>query len=179
LLNSCFPFISIIQKEIPESFIRRQTMNQKTAGKALCLAGIYNIAGVLFSSLFFTNPLPAKYYPVVFSDLGMIVILLWGLAYLSVSSSYMHTGKLMIVFAVEKFVYSISWILFLTDKGYMLPRIFSESFVTGLMLSIYGVGDIIFGILFFRIWIINIQTGPDFFERFFGLSDFENHKFLE
>lgn len=123
-------------------------MTRNTITKIFWAAGIFNIGGMLLFSLFFTNPYPEKYYPVVFSRFGMVAIILWGMAYISVSSVYMYNRWLMSVFAIEKLVYVITWIIFLADKGYMIPEIINESFITGSVLSSYGVGDFLFGCFF-------------------------------
>ncbi len=111
-------------------------------------AGIFNLAGVLIFSLCFTNPHLNDYYPLVFSNFGLIAIMLWGLAYISVAGSYMHVRELMFVFAVEKLVYVISWVGFLMTSGHLLPEIFEKSIMSGLFLSAYGLGDFIFGCFF-------------------------------
>lgn len=49
------------------------------------LAGIYNLVGILGFTLFFTDATLATTDPVVFSWVGQWGIILWGLAYLSVS----------------------------------------------------------------------------------------------
>lgn len=123
-------------------------MNRKRITLVIQAAGIFNIGAVPIFSMLFTNPYPAKYYPAVFSDFGCIVIILWGLAYLSVSDVYMHNRALMMVFALEKMVYAATWIYFLVNMGNMLPEIFNESLITGIMFSSYGLIDIIFGLFF-------------------------------
>jgi hypothetical protein len=128
-------------------------MTKNTITKIFWAAGIFNIGGMLLFSLFFTNPYPEKYYPLVFSKFGMIAIILWGMAYISVSSAYMHARWLMLVFAIEKLVYVITWTVFLADKGHMIPEIINESFITGSVLSSYGAGDFAFGCFFAWVWI--------------------------
>lgn len=123
-------------------------MNRKRISLIIQAAGIFNIGAVLIFSMLFTNPYPAKYYPAVFSDFGCIVIILWGLAYLSVSSVYMYNRALMMVFALEKMVYAATWIYFLVNMGNMLPEVFNESLMTGIMLSSYGLIDFGFGLFF-------------------------------
>jgi len=125
-------------------------MSDNTIKKIFISAGLFNIAGSLIFSMFFTNPYPAKYYPAVFSDFGFIAIILWGMAYLAVSSVYMHNRALM-VFAVEKMVYVVTWVYFLVNSWAELPGIYNESIMTGMMLSVYGSGDLLFGLFFARV----------------------------
>lgn len=112
------------------------------------VAGLYNIAGVLIFSVFFTNPYLAEYDPLLFSHFGLIAIILWGLAYIAVATSYPHVRPLMFVFTIEKGVYFICWIGFLITNGNSLPEIFDKSIMTGLFFSVYGLGDFIFGCFF-------------------------------
>lgn len=126
-------------------------MKKNTITKIFRAAGLFNIGAVLLFSQFFTNPYPAKYYSAVFSNFGLIGIMLWGTANIAVASFYMHVRNLMIVFAIEKLVYVLTWIYFLIYRGAMLPEIFSESFMTGFMLSSYGAIDL--ALCFFFIWV--------------------------
>ncbi len=123
-------------------------MSVKTIKYGLYVAGLFNIVGVLGFSMFFTNPHIAKYYPSVFSDFGLIAIMLWGLAYIASASFYNHARTLMFVFALEKFIYVVTWILFMTSPGRDLPQIFDESVMTGMFYAAYGAGDFAFGCFF-------------------------------
>jgi hypothetical protein len=112
------------------------------------LAGAWNVVGILLFSRFFTNRLLATVDPVVFSWLGQVSIVLWGLAYCSVAKSYHCVPWLLIVFFVEKMIYGGTWLKWLIEKGKTLPKIASESFLTAAFYSIYGAGDLIFGFFF-------------------------------
>ena len=112
------------------------------------LAGAWNVIGILTFSRFFTNRLLATIDPAVFSWLGQVSIVLWGLAYLSVARSYPYVPWLLVVFFVEKMVYGVTWLKWMIAKGKTLPKIASESFVTAAFFSIYGAGDLVFGFFF-------------------------------
>lgn len=154
-------------------------MKINTVQKILLGAGMFNIGGVLIFSLFFTNPYPARYYPSVFSDFGMVLTIVWGMAYIASIPVYREAGILMFVFAAEKLAFAASWVIFLADKGIMLPGIFRESPVTGLMFGIYGFGDILFGCFFAWMGLRNSGITEFTIVNLFGLTGFENHKFLE
>ncbi|WGE89277.1 hypothetical protein NYR89_09935 [Actinobacillus arthritidis] len=81
-------------------------LNQRSATRGFILAGIYNLVGILGFTQFFTNPTLMENDPVVFSWLGQIAIILWGLAYLSVSRSFWKVPYLVIVFFIEKMLYA-------------------------------------------------------------------------
>lgn len=119
--------------------------------KGFWLAGAYNIAGVLVFSKFFTNTLLSSLYPAVFSWLGLVAIVLWGLAYCSVANTYKSVPYLLIVFFVEKMIYTMTWTLWIAENLSTLPTLFSESPLTATFYSIYGAGDFAFGMFF--LWV--------------------------
>ena len=55
------------------------------------LAGLMNIFGVLGFSLGFQNTLLNSYYPEVFSNFGLGMIIVWGMAYIAVSTEHTIT----------------------------------------------------------------------------------------
>lgn len=116
--------------------------------KGFWLAGAYNVFGMLLFSRFFMNPLLAAVDPAVFSWLGQVAIVLWGLAYWAVASTYHRVPKLIAVFAVEKLVYVLAWLYWLSGKAQTLPAIASESMLTAVFFAVYGAGDLVFGLFF-------------------------------
>jgi hypothetical protein len=131
----------MLQTEHPNSLIT----------KGFWLAGAYNISGVLIFSKLFTNSLLSSLDPAVFSWLGLVAVILWGLAYCSVARSYGSVPYLLLVFVVEKMIYTTTWLLWLTRNGSTLPALFSESPLTATYYSIYGAGDFAFGLFF--LWV--------------------------
>jgi hypothetical protein len=121
-------------------------------------AGVANIAGVLTATLFFTNPLVAAQYPEVFSDFGMLAIMLWGLAYIAVANNYARVPWLLAVFALEKAAYVATWLIWYGSNGAGLGSLYEQSFVTGLFYSIYGVNDLVFGLFFTWAFMRTRQT---------------------
>ena len=69
-------------------------------------AGLINIGGVLFLSRAFTNDAINPADPVVMSNFGLLMISVWGLAYISVAKSYEKVSWLSAVFSLEKLVYT-------------------------------------------------------------------------
>lgn len=123
-------------------------MNKKRLTQIFWAAGIYNIVGVLLFSMGFTNKFLGEYYPTIFSNFGLIAIMLWGLAYISVSRVFDKVPYLMFVFVIEKLVYVISWIYFLVVFGPLLTEIYQRTLLSGLFLTVYGFGDLVFGCFF-------------------------------
>jgi hypothetical protein len=126
--------------------------------KGFWLAGAYNVLGVLFFSKLFTNTLLSSLDPAVFSWLGLLAIVLWGLAYASVANAYPSVPYLVLVFFVEKMVYTVTWLAWLVRNGDALPSLYSESPLTAVFFSIYGAGDLAFGLFF--LWVaIHVFSG--------------------
>lgn len=84
-------------------------------GFIICSA--YNIFGVLFTSKFFTSKEFFQVYPEAFSKTGCVAIILWGLAYLSVCTSYRDTPYTILLFVIEKLAYVIIYIMFLRQQS--------------------------------------------------------------
>ncbi len=95
--------------------------------KGFWLAGAYNIFGVLTFSQFFTNTLLSATDPAIFSWFGLICIMLWGAAYASVAKSYQAVPYLVLLFFVEKILYVMTWLMWLTNNLDSLPTLFADS----------------------------------------------------
>lgn len=120
--------------------------------------GAANIAGVLTATAFFTNPLVAEQFPQVFSNFGMLAIMLWGLAYIAVANHYAKVPWLLAVFALEKAAYVATWFIWYSGNGAGLGSLYEQSFVTGLFYSVYGANDLAFGLFFAWVFIRTRQA---------------------
>ena len=120
-------------------------------------AGAFNVFGVLVFSKFFTNLLLSSLDPAVFSWLGLVAVMLWGFAYCSVARSYPFVPYLLLVFFVEKMIYTLTWVRWLIKNGHTLPSLFSESPLTATFYSIYGAGDFAFGLFFLWVALKSLQ----------------------
>ena len=112
------------------------------------LAGVANIGGVLLFSLGFSNARLGELSPLVLSPFGLLCIMLWGLAYLSVAGGYRHVPWLVAVFALEKFAYVYTWVDWMRQHAEQLPALFGESPLTAVFFVIYGPNDLLFGLFF-------------------------------
>lgn len=112
------------------------------------LAGAANILGILTFSLAFTNSEMMRLSPRVFSSFGVLAVILWGLAYLSVAKTYHHVPKLIAVFALEKLVYFITWLWWLYHHGAELPGLYTTAPLTANFYTLYGPLDLAFGLFF-------------------------------
>ena len=84
----------------------------------------------------------------VFSNFGLIAIMLWGLAYVAVSRAYHLVPYLVMVFALEKFVYAMIWIVWMSRSAERLPGVLSDAPMTGIFFYTYGLVDFLFGVFF-------------------------------
>ena len=123
-------------------------MSDRAITRGFVLAGAVNVFGMLVVSKLFTNSLLNATDPAVFSWLGQVAIVLWGLAYWAVAQPYRHVPYLVLVFFIEKMVYTVTWLLWLLQKGHLLTSIASESLMTAIFFGMYGAGDFAFGLFF-------------------------------
>jgi hypothetical protein len=112
------------------------------------IAGWANIAGVLLFSLALTNERLISLSPVVFSRFGLISIMLWGAAYLSVAASSTVVPALVTVFALEKFIYAFTWVRWIQQHNGEMRSLFGASPLTASFYAIYGPLDFAFGLFF-------------------------------
>lgn len=112
------------------------------------VAGCVNVFGSLLVSAGFTNRTLASLDPVVFSNFGFVAIMLWGLAYMAVSRSYHYVPYVVAVFALEKFIYAIMWIMWMGRFSDRISAILSETPMTGGFYLTYGPVDFLFGVFF-------------------------------
>jgi hypothetical protein len=123
-------------------------------------AGLMNIAGILVFSKAFTNEYMTSLSPNILSQFGMFCIVLWGLAYLAVARSYPAVPVLVLVFAVEKALYTSSWFVWLANHGSEFGTIWERDPLTAIFFAIYGPNDLLFGLFFayvgFKGWMAKV-----------------------
>jgi hypothetical protein len=117
------------------------TLQNKTFSKGFIIAGLMN-ASVLIFSRFFTNPTIAEFDPTVMSNFGLVMILVWGLAYMSIAKNY-HTVKWLVgVFAIEKLIYGCVWINWMLSNS--ISDVYDKDMMAGIFYAIYGINDWVF-----------------------------------
>lgn len=100
-------------------------------------------------SRLFTNDAINQADPVVMSNFGLMMIIVWGLVFLAASRLDDPAARwLMASFAVEKLVYVTVWLRWLSDHH--LGSLYAQDFFAGVFYTIYGVNDLMF--LLFFIW---------------------------
>ncbi len=121
-------------------------MTDKIIHKGFIIAGLSNILGVIICSKAFTNDVMLTTQPAVMGHFGLISIILWGFAYISVGKSYNQARWLVGVFVIEKLAYVIAWLVFITSRS--LSSIYELDVLAGVFYTIYGANDFIFMLFF-------------------------------
>lgn len=117
------------------------------------LAGAVNIIGILIFTRFFTNDLLQRLDPEVCSTVGIVSIILWGMAYISVMDHFARVPFICGVFAIEKFFYAIVWAIWMKTHFEEIGRIYQQDLITGFFFSVYGLNDFLFGVFFLIVFI--------------------------
>lgn len=133
-------------------------LSKQSAIQGFILAGLYNLVGILGFTQFFTNPTLMENDPIVFSWLGQIAIILWGLAYWLVARRFWLTPHLVLIFCLEKMLYAAAWAYWLATQPEKLDALAGQSMLMFCFFASYGFGDFLFG-LFFGLVAINAFKG--------------------
>lgn len=121
-----------------------------TIRQGFIISGLMNLTVLIFSR-FFTNPTIPEFDPLVMSNFGLLMIVLWGLAYMSIAKNYREVKWLVGVFVVEKFVYGYVWINWILNNS--ISDVYKEDMMAGIFYSIYGINDWIFFVFFLLVFI--------------------------
>lgn len=124
-------------------------MSRKLIRNGLVAAGVMNIGGVLVFSRGFTNAAINSADPVVMSNFGLLMIVVWGCAYLGAATVTGSIKWLAAAFALEKLVYVVAWLSWL--DGNSLSRLYVQDAFAGIFYSIYGLNDFVF--MLFFVWV--------------------------
>jgi hypothetical protein len=111
------------------------------------VGGLINIGGVLLFSAVFTNEDLARLSP-LFSNFGLIIIILWGLAYIAVANQTAQVRWLVAVFALEKLAYGVTWLTWMSAHHGDIGQLISQSPMAGAFMLIYGPNDLAFAAFF-------------------------------
>lgn len=83
------------------------------------------------------------------SNFGLLMIAVWGLAYVGAATASTGIKWLAGAFAIEKVVYVGAWLLWHSNNNLM--ALYSKDVFAGVFFSIYGLNDLVF-MLFFA-WV--------------------------
>ena len=125
-------------------------MKNITITQGFIISGMMNLTVLIFSR-FFTNSTIPEFDPVVMSNFGLLMIALWGLAYMSIAKNYHQLKWLIAVFVVEKFIYGYVWINWILNNN--ISDVYKKDTMAGIFYSIYGINDWIFFVFFLLVFV--------------------------
>lgn len=120
-------------------------MNQKLVRNGFILAALMSFS-VLVWSRGFTNVAINQADPAVMSNFGLLMIIIWGMAYIGAASTIANLKWLAGAFALEKLVYAVIWINWHLENS--VQALYSTDTFAGIFYSIYGLNDLIFMLFF-------------------------------
>ena len=135
------------------------SLQHKTITTGFIIAGLMN-SSVLIFSRFFTNKTIPEFDAAVMSNFGLLMIFIWGLAYISVAKSYKNVKYLIAIFSIEKFIYGSVWINWMLNNS--LSDVFEKDLMAGIFYSIYGINDWLFFLFFTYVFISLIKNKNTF-----------------
>ncbi|MDB4568493.1 hypothetical protein N9082_01615 [Akkermansiaceae bacterium] len=121
-------------------------MTEKILRKGLFAAVAMNIGGVLLFSKGLTNEAINEADPVVMSNFGLVMIMVWGLAYAGAAAIRSNISWLLAAFAIEKLIYGFVWVKWLSANS--LSALYEKDLFAGIFYSIYGFNDLTFMLFF-------------------------------
>ena len=130
------------------------TINNSTITKGFIVAGFMNMTALIFSR-FFTNETINEYDPMVMSNFGLLMILVWGLAYIAIAKQFHHVKWIIAVFALEKFIYGYVWANWMINHH--IKEVFEKDLMAGMFYTMYGINDWIFFVFFSFVFIYLIR----------------------
>lgn len=126
-------------------------MNEKQITQGIIAAGIMNIGGVLLFSKALTNTVLNEADPIVMSNFGLLMIMVWGIVYISVARNYKYAPYIMAAFALEKLVYVLAWGYWWTQND--ISAVYAQDFLAAAFYCIYGINDFIFMAFFAYVFV--------------------------
>lgn len=104
--------------------------------------GLVNLSLLGFLTPLLNGDLLAATDPLFFSWSGVLIIALWGLAYIAVAPIWYKVPWLLLVFAAEKLLFDLRWVHWIINHGEQsLPTLYQQDLMVALFYSSYGVWD--------------------------------------
>ena len=126
-------------------------MKKEHLTKGFILAGLMNISGVLLFSRFFSNAVIPEFDPQAMSNFGLIMIVVWGFAYIAVYQNFNQVKWLIAVFMIEKLIYATHWTKWILDNK--IKDVLEKDKMAGIFYVIYGINDWVFFLFFLFVFI--------------------------
>ena len=131
-------------------------LNKELVKKGMYLSGIMNIGGVFVLSRLFTNEVINEADPVVMSNFGLLMIVVWGLVFLAMAPKWEHLKWVIGAFVIEKFIYGFTWTKWMINNE--LSSIYEADTMAGIFFTIYGLNDWFFCIFYLVMFIYLNKT---------------------
>lgn len=122
------------------------------------VAGMVNIVGILIVTRGLQSDTLALADPGVFSFFGLLMIMLWGLAYLASAPHATSSIWLPAVFGLEKLAYTLNWVQWTSAHAQTLPAIREHDLLGSMFLAGYGINDGIFMVFFATVAFLNWKS---------------------
>ena len=90
------------------------------------------------------------------SNFGLLMIVIWGLAYLASAFITSNIKWLAGAFVIEKLVYVVAWLLWLANNN--LDDVYDKDVFAGIFYSIYGINDFVFMLFFAWVFLTHIKA---------------------
>ena len=145
-------FLNILHLKIDKQML----LKNEHISIGFILAGCANIFGVLIFSKFLTNEVIPAYDGEAMSNFGLLMILVWGLVFLSASKNYDKTAWLVGAFVIEKLVYALHWSNWMMHNN--VSDVFAKDKMAGIFYSIYGINDWLFFLFFLVVFVQLIRV---------------------
>lgn len=121
-------------------------LNKEVVKKGMYLSGIMNIGGVLVLSKLFTNTVINEADPLVMSNFGLLMIVVWGLVFVAIAAKWEQLKWAIGAFFIEKFIYGFIWTKWMMNND--LSSVYKEDMLAGIFYTIYGLNDWLFCIFY-------------------------------
>jgi len=131
---------------------RGNDINKNLVKNGYIAPGLMTIGGVLLLSRAFTNTAINNADRVVMSSFGLLMIAVWGLAYLGAAAISSNIKSLAGAFALEKLVYVVVWLMWLSNNSH--AQLYAKDVFAGAFYGIYGLNDFVFMVFFARVFLM-------------------------
>lgn len=130
--------------------------------RLITLVGIVNLTLLIYLTPLKNHEELFRADPLFFGWPGIVVIALWGLAYIASARHWQQLGLLMVVFALEKAFYATHWALWLgdPDNADRMTYLWQEDLLTALFLQGYGLWDGLCALYFLFLFIQGRKSPP-------------------
>jgi hypothetical protein len=120
-----------------------------------------NIVTVLIATRLFTDPLISQVDAQVFSTPSLVLVMIWGLAYLAVAPHWRKVPQMCLVFMAEKLVYVTLWSMWILESRSQLSGLWEINWQIALFYGGYGIVDMGFSAFFFWAWTLTRRSDGD------------------